>query len=227
MTNKVQKIREEVEKLKSQLLRGACSSQIAMETMCKEEAYNEVLAILDTMQEEPAPKVFEDMLNAKTAAESLGISQEEHDKIVDKCLYGKEPELVDEDDLPNKKEEPVSDELDIAIGEYCSNPDNFITYIDVAFAYRSEQKDDIPLIIKAIKFGAKWQKEQMMKDAFVFEGKHNTACVLASECLRNHGWFQRERDFNALWRYISTVKELFSGEFNGIGKTKIVVIKYE
>ena len=53
MTDKVQKIREEVEKLKSQLLRGACSSQIAMETRCKEEAYNEVLAILDTMQEEP------------------------------------------------------------------------------------------------------------------------------------------------------------------------------
>ena len=53
MTDKVQKIREEVEKLKSQLLRGACSSQIAMETRCKEEAYNDVLAILDSLQEEP------------------------------------------------------------------------------------------------------------------------------------------------------------------------------
>ena len=52
MTDKVKKIREEVEKLKSQLLRGACSSQIAMETRCKEEAYDEVLAIIDTMQEE-------------------------------------------------------------------------------------------------------------------------------------------------------------------------------
>ena len=52
MTDKVQKFRKEVEKLKSQLLRGACSSQIAMETRCKEEAYNEVLAILDSMQEE-------------------------------------------------------------------------------------------------------------------------------------------------------------------------------
>ena len=51
--DKVQKIREEVEKLKSQLLRGACSSQIVIETMCKEEAYNEVLAILDSTQEEP------------------------------------------------------------------------------------------------------------------------------------------------------------------------------
>ena len=60
MTNKVQKIREEVEKLKSQLLRGACSSQIAMETRCKEEAYNEVLAILDSLQEEPVSEDLEE-----------------------------------------------------------------------------------------------------------------------------------------------------------------------
>ena len=58
MTDKVQKIREGVEKLKSQLLRGACSSQIAMETMCKEEAYNEVLALLDSLQEEPVSEVL-------------------------------------------------------------------------------------------------------------------------------------------------------------------------
>ena len=32
---------EEIEKLKGQLLYGACSSQIAMETRCKEEAYDE------------------------------------------------------------------------------------------------------------------------------------------------------------------------------------------
>ena len=60
------------------------------------------------LQEEPvAPKLLKDMLNAKTSAESLGISQEEHDRIVDECLYGKEPELVDFDNLP--KEEPVSE----------------------------------------------------------------------------------------------------------------------
>jgi len=62
MTDKVQKIREEVEKLKSQLLRGVCASQIAMETRCKEEAYNEVLAILDTMQEEPVSEDLEEAL---------------------------------------------------------------------------------------------------------------------------------------------------------------------
>ena len=57
MTDK-EKFRKEVEKLKSSLIHGACSSQIAMETRCKEEAYNEVLAILDTMQEEPVSKVW-------------------------------------------------------------------------------------------------------------------------------------------------------------------------
>jgi hypothetical protein len=57
MTDK-EKFRKEVEKLKSSLIHGACSSQIAMETRCKEEAYNEVLAILDTIQEEPVRKVW-------------------------------------------------------------------------------------------------------------------------------------------------------------------------
>ena len=60
MTDKVQKIREEVERLKSQLLRGACSSQIAMETLCKEEAYNEVLDILESLQEEPVSEELEE-----------------------------------------------------------------------------------------------------------------------------------------------------------------------
>ena len=60
MIDKVQKIRKEVEKLKSQLLRGACSSQIAMETRCKDEAYDEVLALLDSMQEEPVSEDLED-----------------------------------------------------------------------------------------------------------------------------------------------------------------------
>ena len=58
--NKLAKVRAEVEKLKSQLLRGACSSQVAMETRCKEEAYNEVLAIFDTMQEEPISEDLEE-----------------------------------------------------------------------------------------------------------------------------------------------------------------------
>lgn len=48
----------EIKKLKSNLMYGACSSQIAMEARCKKEAYNEVLAILDTMQEESTTSVW-------------------------------------------------------------------------------------------------------------------------------------------------------------------------
>jgi len=63
------------------------------------------------------------------------------------------------------QDEPIIEDLEEAIGEYCSNPENFITYIDVGFKQSPIKKDDIPLIIKAIKFGANWQKEQMMKKA--------------------------------------------------------------
>jgi len=59
MTDKVQKIREEVVRLKSSLIHGACASQIAMETRCKEEAYDEVISLLDSMQEEPVSKDLE------------------------------------------------------------------------------------------------------------------------------------------------------------------------
>lgn len=51
-TNKIDLIKAEVARLKSHLIKGACASQIAMETRCKEEAYNEVLAILYSLQEE-------------------------------------------------------------------------------------------------------------------------------------------------------------------------------
>lgn len=56
-----------------------------------EQRIEAISMAIDALQEVPAPKILEDMLNAKTAAESLGISPEEYDKIVDKCLYGKEP----------------------------------------------------------------------------------------------------------------------------------------
>ena len=40
----------EIEKLKGLLLKGACASQISMQTNCKEEAYNEILSFLDTLE---------------------------------------------------------------------------------------------------------------------------------------------------------------------------------
>lgn len=97
MTDK-EKFRKEVEKLKSNLIHGACSSQIAMETRCKEEAYNEVLTILDTMQEEP--------VSEKKCIFTKDNYIDEDRKVLcedckEKCEY-------------SKKEEPVSEDL----GEY-------------------------------------------------------------------------------------------------------------
>lgn len=71
MTDK-EKFRKEVEKLKSNLIHGACSSQIAMETRCKEEAYNEVLAILDSSQEETVSE------NLEEACEQLAENARKH-----------------------------------------------------------------------------------------------------------------------------------------------------
>ena len=51
-----EKLKAEIERLKSQLIQGACAAQIQMETNCKEEAYNEMLAIVDSLQQEqPIP----------------------------------------------------------------------------------------------------------------------------------------------------------------------------
>ena len=44
------RITAEIERLKGQLVRGACASQVSMETNCKVEAYNEVLSFLDTLE---------------------------------------------------------------------------------------------------------------------------------------------------------------------------------
>jgi len=51
-----QLIREEIGRLKGELVLGACSSQTAMETACKSEAYDEVLAFIDKLDGENRPE---------------------------------------------------------------------------------------------------------------------------------------------------------------------------
>lgn len=140
---------------------------------------------------------------------SFDSMQEESGEIIDKYLYGKEPELVDDGDLP--KEEPVSEDLEEAAKRYATEGD------EISGLYIIDEEVD------AFKAGANWQKEQLMAKAFDFTKEHNIACVLASECLRNHGWFRRESDFNDLFRHLSCVDKLFEGKFSG--KTKVIVIK--
>ena len=123
------------------------------------------------------------------------------------------------------QEEPISEDLEEASKEWLR------PQLDKSYANYGEKKMmeltrfDGYAMLDAIEFGTKLQKQQLMTKAFDFTKEHNTACVLASECLRNHGWFNRERDFNNLWRHLSCVDELFEGKFSG--KTKVIVIKEE
>ena len=55
----VDKIRKHIYYLRSQLIRGACSSQVAMETACKDEAYNEILAYIDKLEKREGPNAME------------------------------------------------------------------------------------------------------------------------------------------------------------------------
>ena len=148
MTDKVQKIREEVEKLKSQLLRGACSSQIAMETTCKEEAYNEVLAILDTMKEEPVKRTPADIEAAMQEVEEKSKAfTEAHKK-----------ESADDILAQMRGEEPVSEDLEEASKEW------LIPQLDKSYTNYGEAKMmelthfDGYAMLDAIEFGANWQK---------------------------------------------------------------------
>jgi len=130
MTDK-EKFRKEVEKLKSQLLRGACSSQIAMETRCKEEAYNDMLAILDTMQEKPVSKNYRERY--KRIAQS-----EKFKKIYEGMSVGEIMHV--------EGEEPVSEDLEEASKNYALNNTPW-----------DDCKDEIQ---ESFKDGAKWQKEK-------------------------------------------------------------------
>ena len=173
MTDKVQKIREEVEKLKSQLLRGACASQIAMETRCKEEAYNEVLAILDTMQEEPVSEDFEDALarewqgyNDRGAATVDAFEDNTQELAFAKGFY-----------LGAKWKEHQFEKNRLAAcdrqtKEEAEREQDFVMSI-IKEGHRQPTFDD------AIKYGMRLQDEQMMAntaDAMIglpYENKHN------------------------------------------------------
>lgn len=122
-------------------------------------------------------------------------------------------------EIGRNHQEPISEDLEEAASRYAKEeysrknpatlPDRCIgCYAPIMYAYKA---------------GANWKEQQLLAKAFDFTKEHNIACVLASECLRNHGWFSRERDFNDLFRHLSCVDKLFEGKFSG--KTKVIVIK--
>lgn len=145
--NKVQKIREEVARI---------------QLYSQSEVLKQVLDYIDEVQKEPVsnPIDFEkELYKAFGQIKDFTLGMR-----IAKWFY----------DMGKNSQEPVSEDLNEEIGKYCSNPENFITYIDVGFKQSPIEKDDIPLIIKAIEFGANWQKEQ-------FEKKRLAACDKQTE----------------------------------------------
>ena len=58
--SKVEKIKAEIERLKKSLSWGSCASQLSMECNCKNEAYNEVLSYINSLEEEPVSNDLEE-----------------------------------------------------------------------------------------------------------------------------------------------------------------------
>ncbi len=131
MIDKVQKIREEVERLKSQLLRGACSSQITMGISCKEEAYDEVLTILDSLQKEP---ISEDLEEAATLYAKEEYRRNNPATLPDRCIGCYEPIMYAFRNGANWREEQMmANTVDAMIGLPYENKDGGYTHlIDVS-----------------------------------------------------------------------------------------------
>ena len=154
----------------------------------------------NSLQEEHVvPKVLEDMLNAKTAAESLGISTEEHDKIIDLCLYG---------------EKPVSEDLEQASKEWLR------PQLDKSYANYGEVKMmeltrfDGYAMLDAIEFGAKWGKNQAKVEI------QAQSMALAHGCPKKHviGELEKEIDDAFLENKCNITDNVSLAEFVRIAK---------
>ena len=151
MIDKIQKIREEIEKLKSRLIRGACASQIVMETYCKEEAYNEVLVILDSMKEEPVSDDFEIALanewkgyNDRGAATVDALEENTQELAFAKGFYRGAK-------WKEQKDSIVSDDLEDFALQYAGHHAPYDSCMQ-------EVKD-------AVKAGSNWKEQQMIANA--------------------------------------------------------------
>ena len=153
MTDKVQKIRKEVQRLMNELIqekeRGYGSD---VDDACILELQN-VLTFINSLQEEPKFKIG-DIIRFK-GNETLEGEEKTH-KIVgyDNELYIFDDGTTDlfcEQELYELVKEPASEELEKASRNYADN---------------EEYGDDVYFAIKAaFKEGAKWQKEHLWKPA--------------------------------------------------------------
>ena len=174
------KLIEKIEELKSSLIHGACSSQVAMEVRCKEEAYDEVRAIIDSMQEEPVSKDYEKALNS----EAVTFLQKQ--QVVPNFYACMIIDAVKHGAKWQKQRDNIPQELIDAYWEFQKiGGDSLSDFINAVNGYNAKKESvndglieelkkivnirkcvsqGVP-VIKIARHFANWKKQQMMKDA--------------------------------------------------------------
>lgn len=105
-------IKNHILKLKSELVRGSCASQVAMETNCKEEAYDEILKFIEFL--DGNDEIIMNVFLAKdkdNAPGNLFMFYPEYMKEFD-CYQGM-PVLISDKDFLKDVNDPVEVELKI------------------------------------------------------------------------------------------------------------------
>jgi len=163
------RLRAEIEKLKGQLIRGACAAMIEMETNCKDEAYNEVLSFIDSLQQEQPNDLASLISEATNVAKRIvdrdsfynSLPQNLRDKYTSKawCEILKALSTMKEQEQPEVDEDFFFDEV---LKVYDGND---------KYPPRSEEELTMLEIIARhfYELGKQAMKEQMMENAV--EGK--------------------------------------------------------
>ena len=125
-----------------------------------------ILRYIDSLQEEPALKIFESMLNAKTPAESLGISEEEYAKIEDKFF--------------KEQEEPIRGDFEMALAEMIDKAQKCVVEPWVVAA---QWKDELLRLAKECKAMQEHPKDCMYsKDNYTAEDRKILCEGCEEEC---------------------------------------------
>lgn len=179
----IEQIKAEIERLKGQLIRGACAAQIEMETNCKEEAYDEVLSFLSTLESEKPMNTEELKEEIDRLWESFADEMEGPHNLFDIyarlarhfAKWGAE-HASGSSEIPNDLEEAAKEYAKTAFKKpYSDNPDEEVTIVE-------------PDKYAGFIAGAKWQKEHSMsaEEVLIRAGLKpykdgNQWCILAGD----------------------------------------------
>lgn len=131
----IDKIKAEIERLKGQLIRGACAAQIEMETNCKEEAYDEVISFLSTL--EPEKPIIPDDLEEAAGEYSFNIPSKLFHLLSEdqQILWKKEIEQAYLAGAVNEREKMMKEAVEKDIHELYTDEEGYHCYVSLGTDY--------------------------------------------------------------------------------------------